>query len=58
MLGVLQHGESSGVLDTLNRVQTEDWGTGPELNGSQLLVRWDSFVRVPAGTRPSAIPWS
>ena len=55
VLGVLQRGESSGDLDTLIQVHTEDGGAGPDLNGSQPLVRWGSFVPVPAGTRPSVI---
>ena len=55
VLGVLQHGESSGVLDALGRVHTEDGGAGPDPNGSQPLVKWGSFAPVPAGTRPSAI---
>ena len=58
VLGVLWHGESSGALDALGQVHTEDGGAGPDLNGSQPLVGWGSFVPVPAGTRPSAILWS
>ena len=58
VLGVLWHGESSGALDTLGRVHAEDGGAGPDLNGSQPLVRWVSFVPIPAGTRPSVILWS
>ena len=58
VLGVLQRGESSGVLDTLIQVHTEDGGAGPDLNGSQPLVGRGSFVPVPAGTRLSAILWS
>ena len=55
VLGVLQRGESSGALDALGRVHTEDGGAGTDLNGSQPLVGRGSFVPVPAGTRPSAI---
>ena len=58
VLGVLWHGESSGVLDTLGRVHAEDGGAGPDLNGSQPLVRQSSSIPVPAGTRPSGILWS
>ena len=58
VLGFLQCGEPSGALDTLSRVYTEDGRAGPDLNGSQPLVRWGSFVLVPADTRPSAILWS
>ena len=43
VLGVLQCGESSGALDALDRVHTEDGGAGPVLNGSQPLVGWGSF---------------
>jgi hypothetical protein len=56
VLGVLWHGESSGTLDALGRVYTEDGGAGPNLNGSQPLVGWG--CPVPAGTRPSEILWS
>jgi hypothetical protein len=55
MLGVLQHGESSGSLDALRGVHAEDVGAGPDLNGSQPPVGQDSFVPVPAGTRHSDI---
>ena len=55
MLGVLRCGESFGALGP---VHTEDGGSGPDLNGSQPLVGWGSFVPVPAGTRPSTILWS
>jgi hypothetical protein len=55
VLGVLWRGESSGALDALGWVHADDGGAGPDLNGSQLLVRWGSFVPVPAGTRPFAI---
>ena len=55
VLGVLRHGESSGVLEALC---AEDGGTGHNLNGSQPLVGRGSFVSVPAGTRPSVILWS
>ena len=55
VLGVLWRGESSGALDALDWVHSEDGGAGPYLNGSQTLVGRDSFVPVPAGTRPSAI---
>ena len=58
VLGVLWHGESSGALDALGRVHSVDGGAGPDLNGSQPLVRWGSFVPVPAGTRPSGIFWN
>ena len=58
VLGVLRCGESSGALDALSQVHAEDGGTGPDLNGSQPLVGWDSFVPLPAGTRPSEILWS
>ena len=37
VLGVLWRGESSGALDALASVHTEDVGTGPDLNGSQPL---------------------
>ena len=46
VLGVLQHGESSGAIDTLGQVHTEDEGAGPNQNGSQPLVGWDYFVPV------------
>ena len=55
VLGVLRCGESSGALDALSWVHAEDGGAGPDLNGSQSLVRWGSFVPVPASTRPSTI---
>ena len=58
VLGVLRCGESSGALDALSQVYAEDRGAGPDLNGSQPLVGWGSFVPVPAGTRPSMILWS
>ena len=58
VLGVLWHGESSGALDALDRLHAEDGGAGPDLKGSQPLVRQGSFVPLPAGTRPSTIPWS
>jgi hypothetical protein len=58
VLGVLQHGEFPCALDALGRNHAEDGGAKPDLNGSQPLVRWGSFVPVPAGTRPSAILWS
>ena len=58
VLGVLWRGESSGALDALGWVHTEDGRAGPYLNGSQPLVRWGSFVAVPAGTRPFVILWS
>ena len=57
MLGVLLRGESSGPLDALGWVYTEDGGAGPDLNGSQPLVGQGSFVPVPAGTRPSSVLW-
>ena len=55
MLGLLRHGESSGILDALDWVHTEDGGAGPDLNGFQPLVGQGSFVSVPSGTRPSVI---
>ena len=55
VLNVLGHGESSGALDFLGQVHAEDARVGPDLNRSQLLVWWSSFVPVPAGTRPSEI---
>ena len=58
VLGVLLCGESSGALDALGQVHAEDGGAGPDLNGSQPLMGWRSFVPVPAGTRPSTILWS
>ena len=58
VLGVLWCGVSSGVLDALGRVHSVDGGAGPDLNGSQPLVRWGSFAPVPVGTRPSRILWS
>ena len=58
VLGVLWRGESSAALDDLGWVHTEDGWSGPDLNGSQPLVRHGSFVPVPASTRPSAILWS
>jgi hypothetical protein len=58
VLGVLRLGESSGDLDTLGWVHTEDGRFGPDLNGCQPLVRRDSFIPVPADTRPSTILWS
>jgi hypothetical protein len=54
VLGVLRRGESSAVLDALGQVHTEDGGAGPNLNGSQPLVRRGSSVPVPAGTRSSS----
>jgi hypothetical protein len=58
VLGVLQSGEPSGVLEALAWVHTEDGGVGPDRNGSQPLVEQGSFVPVPTGTRPSTILWS
>ena len=58
VLGVLRCGESSGALEALCWVHEEDGQAGPDLNGSQPLVEWGSFVPVPAGTRPSRILWS
>jgi hypothetical protein len=55
VLGVLHWGDSSGDLGTLHRVQLEDGRDGPDLNELQLLDGRGSFVRVPAGTRPSVI---
>ena len=49
VLGVLQHGESSGALDALCRVHMEDGRAVPDRKESQPLVRWGSFVPVPAG---------
>ena len=53
VLGVLQHGESSGALDALCRVHMEDGRAVPDRKESQPLVRWGSFVPVPAGIRAS-----
>ena len=53
--GLLHRGESSGALDALGWVHSEDGRAGPDLNGSQPLVGQGSFVPVPAGTRPSEI---
>ena len=36
VLGVLWRGESSGALDALDWVHSEDGGAGPSLNGSHL----------------------
>jgi hypothetical protein len=58
VLGFLQRGESSEILDTLGWVQAEDGMSGPEWKESQSLVGQGSFVPVPAGTRPSVILWS
>ena len=58
VLGVLWCGESSGALDALGRVHTEHGGASPDLNRSQPLVGWGSFVPVPVSTRPSLIFWS
>jgi hypothetical protein len=58
VLGVLRRGESSGALDAFSRVHVEDGRAGPDLNGSQPLVGWGSFVPVFASTRPSVILWS
>jgi hypothetical protein len=58
VLGVLQDVESSGALDTPGQIQAEDDGAGPDLNGSQPLVRRGSFVSVPSETRPSVILWN
>ena len=58
VLGVLRCRESSGALDALGQVHTEDGRAGPDLNGSQPLVGQGSFVPVPAGTTPSVILWS
>ena len=58
VLGVLLCGESSGALDALCHVHSEDGGAGPDLNGSQPLVWRGSLAPVPAGTRPSTILWS
>jgi hypothetical protein len=57
VLGALQHGKSSGALDTLGQVHVEDGGAGPYWNRPQPLVRQGSFVPVPAGTRPFVILW-
>jgi hypothetical protein len=54
VIGVLQPGDSSGALDTLGQFQAEDGWAGPDLNWSQPLVGWGSFLPAPAGTRP---PW-
>ena len=58
MLGFLLCGESSDALDALGRVEAEVGSTGPDLNESQPLMGWRSFVPVPAGTRLSTILWS
>ena len=58
VLGVLQHGESSGALDALSLVHAEDGGAGPDWKESQPLVGQGSLVPVPAGIRPSLILWS
>ena len=58
VLGVLCHGESSGALDTRGCVLEEDGGASPDLNRSQPLVMWGSFVTVPFGSGPSLILWS
>jgi hypothetical protein len=42
VLGALWRGESSGALDTLSQVHTEDGGTEPDLNGSHPLIGWGS----------------
>jgi hypothetical protein len=55
VLAVLWHGETSGALDALGWVHTEDGRSGPDLNGSQPLVGPGSFVPLPASTRPSLI---
>ena len=55
MLGVLRSRESSGALDALGQVHTEDGRAGPKLNGSQPLVGLGSFVPVPADIRASQI---
>ena len=47
MLGVLLRGESSVALGP---VHEEDGGAGPNLNGSQPLIRRGSVVPIPAGT--------
>ena len=43
MLGVMWRGESSGFLDALGQVHTEDGRASPDLNGSQPLVGQGSF---------------
>ena len=58
VLGSLRNGESSGALDALGQVHTEDGGAGPDLNGSQPLVGRGSFAPVHVGTRPSGILWN
>ena len=55
VLGVLRCRESSGALDALGQVHTEDGRAGPDLNGSQPQVRRGSSIPVPDGTRPSTI---
>ena len=52
MLGILRGGESSCVLEALDRVHAEDGGAGPDLNGSQPLGGQGSFVPVPAAIDP------
>ena len=58
VLGLLRRGESSGALNALGLVHTEDGRAVPNLGGSQPLVGRGSSVPVPAGTRPSSILWS
>ena len=58
VLGVLRRRLSSVALYALGWVHTEDGRAGPDLSGSQPLVRRGSFVPIPACTRPSAILWS
>jgi hypothetical protein len=52
VLGILRGGESSCVLEALDRVHAEDGGAGPDLNGSQPLGGQGSFVPVPAAIDP------
>ena len=58
VIGVLLCGESSGALDTLSCVHTEDGRAGPNVKRSQPLVGQGSSIPVSAGTRPSSILWS
>ena len=47
VLGLLWHGESSGALEALGWVFTEDGGAEPDRKGSQPLVGQGAFVPVP-----------
>ena len=50
--------ESSEALSRPCWAQKEDGKGDPDLNRSQPLVQWGSFVPVLSGTRPSVILWS